>query len=113
MKLREALDRGMDIPLLELPTDEELFRRRKTDRDFLTAGTAGLRLVGEADLTGFVSTAARPTNPGHGGLRPPNPRAAPLLVGKLRNRDFNAAINILTLLEANLKGEELCWPTAS
>ena len=65
---------------------EELLRREKKDRDFLTAGFAGLRLVGEADVTGFVSTAARRTNPGYGGWKPPHPRPAQPAVGKLRNR---------------------------
>ena len=72
VKLREALEQGANIPPLELPTDEELLRRHKTDRNFR--------------ICEHCSSSDQPW--------------------KLRNRDFNAAINILTLLEATLKGEE-------
>ena len=34
VKKREAMEQGADIPPLELPTDEELLGRHKTDRNF-------------------------------------------------------------------------------
>ena len=72
VKQREAIEQGADIPLLELPTDEELLGRQKTDRNFR--------------ICEHCSSSDQPW--------------------KLRNRDFNAAINILTVLETTLRGEE-------
>ena len=72
VKRREAMEQGADIPPLELPADEELLRRQKTDRNFR--------------ICEHCSSSNQPW--------------------KLRNRDFNAAINILTLLETTLRGEE-------
>ena len=69
---REAREKNEDIPLLELPSDEELLNRQKRDRDFR--------------ICEHCCSSNQPW--------------------KLRNRDFNAAINILVLLDKELSGEE-------
>jgi len=74
---------------VELPSDEELFRRQKTDRDFRRPAPPDRsrdRLRRRVRLCEHCSSSDQPW--------------------KLRNRDFNAAIDILTLLETTLRGEE-------
>jgi len=89
VRRREAMEQGADIPPLELPSDEELFRRQKTDRDFRRPAPPDGgrdRLRRRVRICEHCSSSDQPW--------------------KLRNRDFNAAINILTLLETTLRGEE-------
>ena len=69
---REAEEKNEEKPTLILPSDDELFSRKKTDRDFRICESC------------------------HSCEQP----------WKLRNRDFNAAINILILLETELEGNE-------
>jgi hypothetical protein len=73
MRAHEAQVRGEDVPVLELPSDQELLQRTKRDRDFRVCE--------------HCSSSSEQT-------------------WKLRNRDFNGAINILTIMMAELSGEE-------
>jgi hypothetical protein len=73
VRAHEAQVRGEDVPMLELPSDQELLQRTKRDRDFRVCE--------------HCSSSSEQT-------------------WKLRNQDFNGAINILTILMAELSGEE-------